>query len=199
MMRISPFAVLLVSPRRWRPGTRHLRARRQAQDRSRGGRRRRRPRVASQARRLLLRRRWAHVPPRPRRQAAKSPKRTPAPTGCSSTRKAISCPAMPSLAGCHAPISNGKATILTEKYQGKRYNNPNDLTIDSRGRIYFSDPRYGPRDGMEILERQGPHHRRRLPHRSRQQGDAHHRPGAGSAQWRAGFRGRQISVRRGQQ
>jgi gluconolactonase len=50
---------------------------------------------------------------------------------------------------------DGKITVLTEKYDGKRYNNPNDLTIDSRGRIYFSDPRYGPRDGMEILDDKG--------------------------------------------
>ena len=49
----------------------------------------------------------------------------------------------------------GKVTVLTEKYEGKRYNNPNDLTIDSKGRIYFSDPRYGPRDGMEILDDKG--------------------------------------------
>ena len=50
---------------------------------------------------------------------------------------------------------DGKNTVLTEKYQGKRYNNPNDLTIDSQGRIYFSDPRYGNRDGMEIRDDQG--------------------------------------------
>lgn len=52
-------------------------------------------------------------------------------------------------------LDSGKVTILTEKYDGKRYNNPNDLTIDSQGRIYFSDPRYGKRDGMEILDDKG--------------------------------------------
>ena len=52
-------------------------------------------------------------------------------------------------------LYTGKVTILTDKYAGKRYNNPNDLTIDSRGRIYFSDPRYGPRGGMEILDDKG--------------------------------------------
>lgn len=50
---------------------------------------------------------------------------------------------------------DGKTTILTEKYEGKRYNNPNDLTLDSKGRIYFTDPRYGPRDGMEIRDAEG--------------------------------------------
>src|SRR5262249_37396902 len=37
----------------------------------------------------------------------------------------------------------------------KRYNTPNDLTIDSKGRIYFSDPRYGSRKGMEIRDEKG--------------------------------------------
>jgi gluconolactonase len=49
----------------------------------------------------------------------------------------------------------GKLTVLTDRFQGKRYNQPNDLTIDSRGRIYFSDPRYGSREGMEIRDAQG--------------------------------------------
>jgi gluconolactonase len=50
---------------------------------------------------------------------------------------------------------DGKIIVLTDKYQGKRYNTPNDITVDSQGRIYFSDPRYGNRDGMEILDEQG--------------------------------------------
>lgn len=50
---------------------------------------------------------------------------------------------------------DGKITVLTDRYEGKRYNQPNDLTVDSRGRIYFSDPRYGSRKGMEILDAQG--------------------------------------------
>jgi gluconolactonase len=49
----------------------------------------------------------------------------------------------------------GKLTVLTDRFDGKRYNTPNDLTIDSRGRIYFSDPRYGPRDNMEIRDEKG--------------------------------------------
>ena len=32
----------------------------------------------------------------------------------------------------------GKLTVLTAKYGGKRYNQPNDITVDSKGRIYFS-------------------------------------------------------------
>lgn len=43
----------------------------------------------------------------------------------------------------------GQLTVLTDSFGGKKYNTPNDVTVDSAGRIYFSDPRYGPRDGME--------------------------------------------------
>jgi gluconolactonase len=50
---------------------------------------------------------------------------------------------------------NGKLTVLTDRFDGKRYNQPNDLTIDSNGRIYFSDPRYGSREGMEIRDAKG--------------------------------------------
>lgn len=50
---------------------------------------------------------------------------------------------------------DGKRTVLTDRFAGKRYNTPNDLTIDGKGRIYFSDPRYGPRDGMEQTDAAG--------------------------------------------
>jgi gluconolactonase len=39
-------------------------------------------------------------------------------------------------------IKTGKSVTLTDKYMGKRYNAPNDLSIDTKGRIYFTDPRY---------------------------------------------------------
>jgi len=32
--------------------------------------------------------------------------------------------------------------VLVDRYQGKRFNAANDLVIDRRGRIYFTDPRY---------------------------------------------------------
>jgi gluconolactonase len=47
---------------------------------------------------------------------------------------------------------DGHTTVLADRFEGKRFNSPNDLTIDSRGRIYFSDPRYGSREGMELPE-----------------------------------------------
>ena len=50
---------------------------------------------------------------------------------------------------------DGSITVLADSFDGHRFNQPNDLTIDSRGRIYFSDPRYGSREGMEMVDAQG--------------------------------------------
>jgi gluconolactonase len=47
-------------------------------------------------------------------------------------------------------LRTGQITVLTERYQGVRYNSPNDLAIDSHGRIYFTDPCYGDRSIMEM-------------------------------------------------
>ena len=44
---------------------------------------------------------------------------------------------------------DGRRTVLTDSFGGKKYNQPNDLTIDSKNRIYFSDPRYGSREDMQ--------------------------------------------------
>src|SRR5438874_2958487 len=40
-------------------------------------------------------------------------------------------------------MKTGKVTVLTDKYDGKRYNSPNDCCVDARGRLWFTDPRYG--------------------------------------------------------
>ena len=50
---------------------------------------------------------------------------------------------------------DGGTTVLAEGYDGMRFNSPNDLTMDSKGRIYFSDPRYGSRSGMEMHDHAG--------------------------------------------
>ena len=44
---------------------------------------------------------------------------------------------------------DGKLTVLADQYEGKKLNSPNDLWPDPRGGIYFTDPRYGNRDGLE--------------------------------------------------
>ena len=44
-----------------------------------------------------------------------------------------------------------KRTVIADRYLGKRFNSPNDLCIDGKGRIYFTDPYYGPhRDKLEL-------------------------------------------------
>jgi gluconolactonase len=39
-------------------------------------------------------------------------------------------------------MKTGKTYIIAALYQGRPLNSPNDITIDEKGRIYFSDPRY---------------------------------------------------------
>jgi gluconolactonase len=48
--------------------------------------------------------------------------------------------------------AEGSETIVVcAEFEGKRLNSPNDLAIDSKGRIWFTDPRYGDfRDDMEL-------------------------------------------------
>lgn len=47
---------------------------------------------------------------------------------------------------------DGSITVVTDRFEGKRYNSPNDLVIDSKGRIFFTDPRYGGYDGPQEVE-----------------------------------------------
>lgn len=44
---------------------------------------------------------------------------------------------------------NGRKTVLADEYNNKQLNSPNDLWADPNGGIYFTDPRYGDRSGME--------------------------------------------------
>src|SRR5262245_33559415 len=36
-------------------------------------------------------------------------------------------------------VKTKKRTVIADSYMGKRFNAPNDLAIDTKGRIYFSD------------------------------------------------------------
>jgi gluconolactonase len=45
---------------------------------------------------------------------------------------------------------DGKVVSLADRFLGKKLNSPNDLTIDGKGRIYFTDPRYSHRETMEL-------------------------------------------------
>jgi gluconolactonase len=41
-------------------------------------------------------------------------------------------------------MKTGQLEILTDRYEGKQYNSPNDVVVDPRGRIWFTDPFYAP-------------------------------------------------------
>ena len=45
----------------------------------------------------------------------------------------------------------GKEILLTEKYNGKLLNSPNDMTLHSDGSIFFTDPPYGIKSDQEEL------------------------------------------------
>jgi gluconolactonase len=38
---------------------------------------------------------------------------------------------------------NGAITVLADRYDGKRFNSPNDVVVHSDGSIWFTDPAYG--------------------------------------------------------
>jgi gluconolactonase len=37
---------------------------------------------------------------------------------------------------------DGAVTVLADRFEGQRLNSPNDIAIDSQGRVWFTDPRY---------------------------------------------------------
>lgn len=47
-------------------------------------------------------------------------------------------------------LRTGEYVVVTDRYDGVRYNSPNDICVDGRGRVYFTDPRYGDRSDMEM-------------------------------------------------
>ena len=47
-------------------------------------------------------------------------------------------------------LRTGASEVLVDRYQGKRFNSPNDLCVDVRGRVYFTDPRYGGTEPREL-------------------------------------------------
>jgi gluconolactonase len=46
--------------------------------------------------------------------------------------------------------ADGTVRTLAERFEGKRFNSPNDVAVDRRGRIYFSDPCYGGTEPREL-------------------------------------------------
>ncbi|HEX5443271.1 MAG TPA: SMP-30/gluconolactonase/LRE family protein [Pirellulales bacterium] len=50
-------------------------------------------------------------------------------------------------------LKTRKREVLADDYQGKKFNAPNDLCIDQKGRIYFTDPRYLGEEARELEHR----------------------------------------------
>jgi len=51
--------------------------------------------------------------------------------------------------------SKGVYKVIAKQYNGKRFNQPNDLWVDLKGGIYFTDPKYGSND--TLLDQDGMH------------------------------------------
>jgi len=47
-------------------------------------------------------------------------------------------------------LTTGQVEVLTDRFEGRRYNAPNDIAAMSSGLIFFTDPCYGDRTTMEL-------------------------------------------------
>ena len=47
-------------------------------------------------------------------------------------------------------LATGATKVLADKYEGKHFNGPNDVTSDAKGRIYFTDARYAGNEPIEM-------------------------------------------------
>lgn len=49
-------------------------------------------------------------------------------------------------------LKTGRSEVLADRYMGNRFNSPNDLCLDAKGRVYFTDPRYGGTEPRELQD-----------------------------------------------
>lgn len=58
-----------------------------------------------------------------------------------------------------APVNQPKANFiaLANNYQGKKFNSPNDVVVNSKGNIYFTDPPYGLEFRMDDPKKEMPY------------------------------------------
>ncbi len=47
-------------------------------------------------------------------------------------------------------LKTGQSEVVADRFQGKRFNSPNDLCVSLKGHIYFTDPRYGGTEPREL-------------------------------------------------
>lgn len=50
-------------------------------------------------------------------------------------------------------VKSGRREVVADRFQGKRFNACNDICIDEKGRIYFTDPRYLGAETRELEHR----------------------------------------------
>ena len=50
---------------------------------------------------------------------------------------------------------HGNIDVLADQFDGMRFNSPNDITSDSKGHLFFTDPRYGDRSSVEMVDQEG--------------------------------------------
>jgi len=69
-----------------------------------------------------------------------------------SKKRLIACEGANTGGGRRVSITEPDGTVkaLAESWMGKKFNSPNDLAIDAKGRIYFTDPRYVGTEKREI-------------------------------------------------
>ena len=51
---------------------------------------------------------------------------------------------------------DGSKTVLADRFEGKRFNSPNDLVFDSKGNLFFTDPPYGLEGNMKDPKKELP-------------------------------------------
>lgn len=47
-------------------------------------------------------------------------------------------------------LATGVMEVLTDRFEGRRYNSPNDIAARANGQLFFTDPCYGDRTTMEL-------------------------------------------------
>ena len=50
-------------------------------------------------------------------------------------------------------LKTGQRTVIVDRFQGKKFNAPNDICVDRIGRIYFTDPKYVGPEPRELEHR----------------------------------------------
>jgi len=55
-------------------------------------------------------------------------------------------------------LKNGKVEVLASRFEGKRFNAPNDVVVRRDGHVYFTDPAFGAQQDTRELDFYGVYH-----------------------------------------